>query len=68
MLSGHTHGGQMIPMGMFIEFIGMGEQVYGFERKDGTVFIVSSGISGLIPLRTGSPSEYVIIDIKGEHL
>lgn len=64
-LSGHTHAGQMLPLNWFIEFIGMGERTYGMEQTDGTTFIVSSGLSGLIPLRTGSPSEYVIIDITG---
>lgn len=62
-LSGHTHAGQMFPLGMFIEAIGMGENTYGMERRQETVFIVSSGLSGLLPLRTGSRSEYVVIDI-----
>lgn len=62
-LSGHTHAGQMFPLGMFIEAIGMGENTYGLEKHGSTSFIVSSGISGLIPLRTEAKSEYVIIDI-----
>lgn len=62
-LSGHTHAGQMFPLGMFIEVIGMGENTYGMEQRGDTVFIVSSGLSGLIPLRTEANSEFVIIDI-----
>jgi len=62
-LSGHTHAGQMFPLGWFIQAIGMGEKTYGMEQRDGTTFIVSSGLSGLIPLRTEAKSEFVIIDI-----
>jgi len=62
-LSGHSHAGQMFPLGMFIEFIGMGENTYGMEQRGDTAFIVSSGISGLLPMRTEAHSEFVIIDI-----
>lgn len=62
-LSGHTHAGQMFPLGMFIETIGMGEHTYGVEQRGDTTFIVSSGLSGLLPLRTEAKSEFVIIDI-----
>ena len=62
-LSGHTHAGQMFPLGMFIEAIGMGENTYGMEKRGDTTFIVSSGMSGLLPVRTEAKSEYVIIDI-----
>jgi len=62
-LSGHSHAGQMFPLGMFIEFIGMGENTYGMETRGGSSFIVSSGLSGLLPIRTEAKSEYVIIDI-----
>ncbi len=62
-LSGHTHAGQLFPLGLFIEAIGMGENTYGMEQRGDTTFIVSSGMSGLLPLRTEAKSEYVIIDI-----
>ena len=62
-LSGHTHAGQLFPLGMFIEFIGMGENTYGMEQRSDTSFIVSSGLSGLLPLRTEAKSEYVIVDV-----
>ncbi len=66
-LSGHTHGGQMLPLTWFVEFVGMGEKTYGMEKSDNTTFIVSSGLSGFeVPLRTGAKTEYVIVDIIAE--
>jgi len=66
-LSGHTHGGQMLPLTWFIELVGMGEKTYGIEKSSDTTFIVSSGISGFeVPLRTGVKTEYVIVDIIAE--
>jgi len=63
-LSGHTHGGQMFPVGLMIDFLGFGELSYGYKQYDYLQLIVSSGIGGWgYPIRTGSQSEYLIIDI-----
>lgn len=63
-LAGHTHGGQIFPMGP-VEALLTGGLVYG-ERTIGEYHaITSSGISGWgYPIKTGAPSEYVIINIK----
>ena len=54
-VSGHTHGGQMFPVGILSEWLGFGE------------IVVSSGIAGWgYPLRTGSQSEYLIINIQSQ--
>lgn len=64
-LSGHTHGGQMFPAGAFGMLLGANDLLYGTERRNGTTFIVSSGVSGwALPFKTGCVSEYVIIDVQ----
>lgn len=80
-LSGHTHGGQMIPLMQIIRWFHIGDDnvyglesshlgddnVYGFENHDRTDFIVTSGISDwAIQFKTGCRSEYVIVDIQGK--
>ena len=67
-LSGHTHGGQMIPLMQIIRWFHIGDDnVYGLERRNNTDFIVTSGISDwAIQFKTGCRSEYVIIDIQGQ--
>lgn len=63
-LSGHTHGGQMFPVGVISNILGFGEMNYGYRQMSHMQVIVSSGIAGWgYPLRTGSQSEYVIVDI-----
>lgn len=63
-LSGHTHGGQMFPSG-FMEEILTGNLVYGKRVTEDFVAITSSGVAGWgYPIKTGAPSEYVVIDIK----
>ena len=65
-LSGHTHGGQLLPVTFVGEWLGMNDKTYGYERRNGTDFIVTSGISCWeIRFKTGTRSEYVIIDIAG---
>lgn len=64
-LSGHTHGGHIWPTGYIGLITKMNDRVYGTETREGTDFIVTSGISGwAIPFKTGTYSEYLIIDIK----
>lgn len=64
-LSGHTHGGQLLPITKFGELTGMSDKTYGYERRENSDFIVSSGISDwAIHFKTGTKSEYVIININ----
>lgn len=63
-LSGHTHGGHIFPAGPIGLLMGANDRVYGTEHRNNTDFIVSSGISGwAIPFKTGTISEYAVIDI-----
>lgn len=63
-LSGHTHGGQMIPITFLGEGLGINDSTYGHKAINGTDFIVTSGISDWeIDFKSGVKSEYVIIDI-----
>lgn len=64
-LSGHTHGGQLIPINITGKLSGVHDRVYGYERRKGTDFIVTSGISDwALQFKTGTRSEYVIINIS----
>ena len=66
-LSGHTHGGQLIPITFVGVAFGINDSTYGYERINGTDFIVTSGISDwALYFKTGTHSEYVIIDILPE--
>ena len=68
-LSGHTHGGQLLLIKLFQKITGMGgnDQIYGLGNIDGPDFLVTSGISDwAIKFKTGCRSEYVIIDIQGK--
>ena len=63
-ISGHTHGGQVFPLQIIDKLTGANNQIYGIEKRDNTTFIVSSGISDwAVKFKTGTVSEYVIIDI-----
>jgi predicted MPP superfamily phosphohydrolase len=64
-LSGHTHGGQLFPLGLFGVLLGSNDKTYGIETRDNTTFIVNSGISDwAIKFKTGTKSEYGVITIK----
>jgi len=68
-LSGHTHGGQLIPLMQFIRWFHLSgeDRVYGQECRGSTNFIVTSGISDwAIKFKTGCISEFVIVDIVGQ--
>lgn len=65
-LSGHTHGGHIFPGGLIGVWIGANDRAYGTEVRDSSQFLVTSGISGwAIPFKTGTISEYVVIDVQG---
>ena len=64
-LSGHTHGGQVIPLGILGEILGPNDKTYGIEKRGDTSFIVSSGISDYgMTIKTGAISEYNYIKIS----
>lgn len=64
MLSGHTHGGQIWPLGLVTELSGIEPQNYGLRRYGNMTAIVSSGIAGWgYPIRTGKHSEYLMIEL-----
>ena len=68
-LSGHTHGGQLIPLGPLSILLGANDKTYGMEKRDNTTFIVNSGISDwAMKFKTGAISEYVVIDIKSRNV
>ena len=64
-LSGHTHGGQLFPFNYVSEYLKINDKTYGYERRGRTDFIVTSGISDwALRFKTGTKSEYVIIDLE----
>ena len=66
-LCGHTHGGQLFPFNKVGKWIKANDLIYGLEKRKNTDFIVTSGISDwAIKFKTGTKSEYVIINIKNE--
>lgn len=64
-VSGHTHSGQVYPMGHLCSLLHIGDLNYGQGRFGGMVAVVTSGFTGWgAPLRTQNHSEYVIISIR----
>ena len=67
MLSGHTHYGQIWPVGWFFELFHINEMTYGIKQVENTNFIVSSGIAGWgYSIRTQGVCEYVVVNVKGK--
>ena len=65
-MSGHTHGGQIFPFGIFSELLKANDMTYGFKKLGNLNAVVTSGIAGWgFDLRTEHHSEYVLINIKG---
>jgi len=66
-LSGHTHGGHLFPLGELGGLLGVNDKIYGMETRNKTTFIVNSGIGGwAIKFRTKSIAEYAVIDVTSE--
>lgn len=66
-LSGHTHGGQIIPVTRVGELIGANDKTYGYERRNQTDFIVTSGIAAWeIRFKTGCKSEIFVVDVSAK--
>ncbi len=66
LLSGHTHSGQMFPLGWMITLTMDSDLLYGRKTMSGGMeAIVTSGISGWgFPVRTEGISEYVVIHVQ----
>jgi len=63
-LSGHTHGGQLLPIRQVGKWIGATDKIYGLEKRSDTTFIVSSGVSDWgLGFKTGCKAEFVVVDI-----
>ena len=63
-ISGHTHAGQVWPVGVLSELAGVLN--YGEYQKGDCKVIVSSGFTGWgYPIRTEAHCEYVVINIEG---
>lgn len=64
-ISGHTHAGQIFPVGLFIKLFKTSDLSYGYKKYEQMDAIVSSGLVGWgFPIRTSGKSEYVVINIK----
>lgn len=63
-LCGHTHGGQMFPVGITGVLSGANDMNYGCEVRGNTTFIVNSGIGDwAIRYKTAAIAEFGVIDI-----
>ena len=63
-LAGHTHGGHMFPFAQIAEYFDINDATYGCEKRDNTVFIVTSGMANwAIEFKSGTICEYCIIDV-----
>ena len=70
-LAGHTHGGQMIPLGLASQFLptvfGDAEFMYGMRMYGDTACVVSSGMSSWeFVIKTGTISEFTVVDVCGK--
>jgi uncharacterized protein len=64
-LSGHTHHGQLFPLNYITNMIY--EVSWGYKKKDNTHYYISSGAGTWgPPVRTGSSSEIVLINLTFE--
>ncbi len=62
-LSGHTHAGQIFPIGYFTEV--SGGMNYGEYQEGDCRVIVSSGTTGWgFPIRTQGKCEYVVVHLR----
>ena len=65
-VSGHTHKGQIFPANIITKLSYVLD--YGYQEINGRHFVVSSGYGFWgVPMRLGSQSEVVIIDLKGNN-
>lgn len=66
-LSGHTHDGQIWPIGQISTIFGINELTYGYRQIEDYQIIVSSGMAGWgYPFRTSGHSEYLMVHLQGQ--
>ncbi len=66
-MCGHTHGGQFFPITILTRLANGRENFYGYGIRGRTQSIISAGTGFFtIPVRIGTDSEIVIIDVSGE--
>ena len=66
-LCGHTHKGQFFPANIFTKLAYGSEGFYGYGREGNTQSVVSSGAGYFqMPMRIGSNSEIVVLNLKRE--
>ena len=64
-MCGHTHKGQVFPLNLFCRLLYSKEEFYGFNKNGKTSTVVSSGAGYFsLPMRLGTNSEVVVIDIN----
>lgn len=64
-LSGHTHAGQVWPLGTFGQLFGFMEKSYGYRSMNHMQLIVTSGCSVWgMPIRTQEHNEIVMVTVK----
>lgn len=64
-ISGHTHNGQVFPVGYLFNLLPIQDSVYGLKQINDFYSITTSGVAGWgFNFRTQGISEYVVINIK----
>lgn len=64
-LCGHTHKGQVFPLDLLVRFLYPKQALWGMGKQGKTTSIVSAGAGYFsMPMRLGSDSEIVCIDLK----
>ncbi|MBH5330220.1 metallophosphoesterase [Eikenella sp. S3360] len=64
-MSGHVHNGQIFPANLLVKLLN--DLAYGYEARGQGHYFVTSGYGFWgVPLRLGSQSEVVVIDVAGE--
>ena len=63
-LCGHTHGGQLFPLGQFGVLLGTNDSFKGLEKRNNTTFIINTGISDwAIKFKTGTIAVLPIVPL-----
>ena len=66
-VSGHTHAGQIWPLGLFASLFHFDDMNYGYRQMDTMQALVTSGIAGWgFPIRTEKHCEYLIVNLVPE--